>query len=257
VFRPPVHHSVAVTSGQILLVLVASAAGAWVKGVTGLGYPLLAVPLIALGTGVENAVVIVAFPNLAANAYLCWEARLGRGESRDLPRLVVAGVVGAVLGTLALLQLPETPLLLALAVTILVFSVLFLRHPELRMAEATSHRWSPVAGFTSGIMQGAVGVSGPVVATWLHGYRLTKTAYVFSVTLIFGVTGAVQVGVLATQGAFTVDRLQASAVALAAVVVMIPLGLSLRERLAGPTFERAVLGVLVVSAVALLYRVWG
>lgn len=243
------------TSGQLLLVLVASAAGAWVKGVTGMGYPLLAIPLIALGTGVEDAVVIVATPNVAANAYLTWEARAGRAGSRDLPRLVLVGTVGAVIGTLALLRLPETPLLVALALTILGFVVLFVRAPGLRLREATTRRWSPVVGGVAGLMQGAVGVSGPIVATWLHGYRLPKEAYVYSVTLIFGITGAVQLAVLIARGALTAERLVASAVAGAAVLVAIPLGVALRRRLAGPAFERAVLAVLVVSAVSLLIEV--
>ena len=100
-------------------------------------------------------------------------------------------------------------------------------------------------------MQGAVGVSGPVVATWLHGYRLPKETYVFSITLIFGVTGAVQLATLGGQGQFTAERLLAAAAAAVPVAVCIPLGVRLRQRLAGPAFERAVLAVLVISAISL------
>ena len=39
-------------------------------------------------------------------------------------------------------------------------------------------------------------VPGPVVATWLHGYRLPVTTYVYSITLIFGVAGAAQLAML-------------------------------------------------------------
>lgn len=245
-----------VTAGQLVVIVVASAVGAGVKGVTGMGYPLLAVPLIAVATGVEDAVVVVAAPNLAANAYLCWEARRARHETRDLGRLLVFGVAGAVVGTVALVNLPEQPLLVALALTIIAFVGLFLREPELRIDESVSRRWSPLAGSIAGLMQGGVGVSGPVVATWLHGYRLAKTAYVFSITLIFGVTGAVQLSVLLAGGAVTGDRAVAALAAAVPVAVMIPLGLRLRDRLAGPTFERVVLAVLLVSALSLLLRVF-
>lgn len=243
------------TGWEIVVVVVASALGAGIKGVTGMGYPIVAVPLIALALGVEDAVVIVAVPNLAANAYLCWEARGARHEARDLPRLVVAGVLGAVVGTVALVSLPETPLLVALALTIVAFVVLFLREPELRIDPVTSRRWSPVAGALAGVMQGSVGVSGPVVATWLHGYRLAPRPYVFAITLIFGMTGASQLAVLVGQGAFTEERVLGSLAAAVPVAVMIPVGLALRDRLAGPTFERAVLAVLVLSSVSLLARV--
>src|SRR5690606_25699853 len=96
--------------------------------------------------------------------------------------------------------LPAEPILVTLALMIVAFVVLFIREPELRLTAAVSRRWSPLAGTLAGLMQGAVGVSGPVVATWLHGYRLAPRAYVFAVTLIFGITGAVQVVVLLVQG---------------------------------------------------------
>lgn len=240
------------TPGQLTVVLLASAAGAFVKGVTGLGYPVLAVPLIALVCGIEDAVVVVALPNLAANVVLCWEAREHRGGARDLDRLVGLGIVGAVLGTILLVRLPEAPLRIALAAAITFFVVQFLRRPELRMDPLTARRWSPLAGAVAGMMQGAVGVSGPVVATWMHGYRLHRDAYVFAITTIFGVTGAVQIAVLGAQRGFTSDRLVGSVVAGLAVAAAIPLGLRLRRRLAGRAFERAVLAVLVVSAVSLV-----
>lgn len=243
------------TGAEIAIVVFASAIGAFVKGVTGMGYPVIAVPLIALVLGVEEAVVVVAAPNLAANVYLCWEARAARHESRDLSRLVGFGVIGAIVGTILLVRLPENPLLILLALTIVGFVVQFMRDPELRIDPAAAHRWAPLAGTLAGLMQGAVGVSGPVVATWLHGYRLPKNAYVFSITLIFGVSGAAQLVVLLGQGEMTGDRALASAMAAIPVAVMIPLGLRLRRRLDGPAFERAVLVVLLVAAVALVVRV--
>lgn len=243
------------TTTQLLVVAGASAVGALVKGVTGMGYPVVAIPLIALVVGLEDAVVIVALPNLAANTYLCWEARSGRHGTRDLGRLVGFGTVGALVGTVALTSLPEAPLKLVLAAMIAYFVVQFLRHPELHLDRLTARRWSPVAGSLAGVMQGAVGVSGPVVATWLHGYRLARSSYVFSITLIFGVTGAAQIAVLGAQGQFERDRLVAAAVAAVPVAVATALGLRLRRRLGGPGFDRAVLAVLVGSAVSLVAEV--
>lgn len=243
------------TGAEIAVVLGASLLGAFVKSVTGMGYPLVAVPLITLAVGIEDAVVVVAAPNLVANGLLCFGARDGRDEARDLRILIGYGLAGAVLGTLALVSVPEDPLLVLLAATIGVFVVNFVRSPELRIAPATSQRWSPVAGGLAGVMQGAVGVSGPVVATWLHGYRLSTSAYVYSVTAIFGATGAVQFLLLLGAGEVTLDRAAVSAMAFVPVLAMIPVGTSLRRRLGGRGFELAVLAVLVASGLALVVRV--
>jgi uncharacterized membrane protein YfcA len=242
----------ALTSTQLLVVAGASLLGATVKSVTGLGYPVLAIPLIALVLGVDDAVVLVALPNFAANAYLCWESRDVRDQTRDLPTLVGFGIVGAVIGTFALVRLPEEPLLIVLALTIGVFVVNFLRRPDVAIDPRTATRWSPFIGTIVGILQGAIGVSGPVVATWVHGYRLHPRVFVHTVTFIFGVTGAAQIVVLVAQGQFSRDRLVAAAVAAVPVAVVTPLGVRLRDRLAGPLFDRAVLAVLLASAVSLV-----
>lgn len=243
------------SGAEIAVVLGASLLGAFVKSVTGMGYPLLAVPLIALALGIEDAVVIVSGPNAVANAALCWQARDGRSDTRDLPVLVATGFAGAFLGTFLLVTLPEDPLLIVLALTMVVFVVNYLRSPELRLQPATTRRWSPVVGSIAGVMQGALGVSGPVVGAWMHGYRLTSQAYVFSVTLIFGVAGSVQLVLLALSGRYTGERLSVSALAMVPVVVVLPLGMRWRRRLGGRGFDLAVLGVLLASGAALVVRV--
>lgn len=245
------------TTSQLLVVAVASLLGATVKSVTGLGYPVLAIPLIALVLGVEDAVVLVALPNFAANSYLWWESRDVSDQTRDLPRLVGFGVVGAVIGTVALVRLPEEPLLVVLALTVVVFVANFLLRPDVAIDPVTATRWSPAVGTVVGLLQGSIGVSGPVVATWVHGYRLAPRVFVHTVTFIFGVTGAVQILVLAVQGQFTRDRLVAAVVAGIPVALVTPLGVRLRDRLAGAAFERAVLVVLLASAVSLVVDALG
>jgi uncharacterized membrane protein YfcA len=92
---------------------------------------------------------------------------------------------------------------------------------------------------------------------WFHGYRLGKDAFVFSVTLLFLVSGAAQALLLLATGEFDRDRSVAAALAMLATLAMIPVGTRLRGRLDIATFERLVLALLVVSAAALVARSLG
>ncbi|MFV0315970.1 MAG: TSUP family transporter [Microthrixaceae bacterium] len=240
------------TVDQLLLIAVASLAGAMVKSVVGMGYPVLAVPLIALGLGVEDAVVVVALPNLAANAYLWWESRDATATAGPMGRFLVFGSLGAVLGTVALVRLAPEPLMIVLALSVVVFVVNFLARPDFELAPALARRLSPLVGMVAGLLQGAIGVSGPVVAGWVHTYKLPPRAFVHSITAVFGLTGAIQVIVLALQGQFTSARFAGIAVAAVPVAAVMPVGVRLRNRLAGSTFDRVVLAALSVSAVSLL-----
>ena len=39
------------------------------------------------------------------------------------------------------------------------------------------------------MMQGAVGVSGPIIGSWLYAYRLPRDAYILSLSVLFLITG--------------------------------------------------------------------
>lgn len=239
---------------QILVVLAAAVLGSFVKAVTGMGFPLLAVPLAALAVGIEDAVVVFVLPNMFANVVLCYDVRDARSQTRDLSRLLIPGVVTTFVGTVALVNLPEEPLLIVLVVTIALFLTNAVSRPDLHLDDAQTKRWAPVVGAVTGIMQGSVGISGPVVAGWYHAYRLSSRAFVYTVTMVFGVTGLMQVAVLTAAGAFTAQRLWVSALVLIPVVATLPLGRSLRQYLGGPGFEAAVLGVIAVSGLAIIVR---
>ena len=99
-----------------------------------------------------------------------------------------------------------------------------------------------------------MGVSGPIVAMWFHGYRLSKNAYVFSVTALFLMSGAAQLVVLMLTGQYDRDRIVAAALALVATLAVIPVGTRLRDRVGGQTFERLILILLIVSGCSLILR---
>ena len=240
---------------ELAFVLAASAAGVSVKSVTGIGYPLFAIPLLAAVVGLEDAVVAVSAPAAVANLLLVWQVRRSWAQTRDLPVLMAAGVAGSLVGVFALVSLPEPPLLLMLAAMITAYAVTNLRTGGLAVTPRTGRRWSPPAGFAAGLAQGSVGVSGPVVVAWFHAYRLPRDAFILSITSVFLLSGTAQIAALWAAGAYTTDRLAASAVALAPVLLLTPLGPGLRHRLSSAGFERAVLAVLVASALALVLRV--
>ncbi len=242
------------SESDLILVAVVALIGSFVKSVTGMGYPLIAVPALALVIGVESAVAVIAIPNVILNALLNWDVRETRHETRNLPVLVGAALLGGVAGTFVLINAPERPLLIGLAISVLAFVVLRRIQPDLELTEATTRKWSPFVGLAAGVSHGAVGVSGPIVALWFHGYRLSKDAYVFCVTALFLVSGLAQLGVLIGADALGRDRLVASAVGLVATLLVMPIGTRVRDRLAGEAFERLILILLVGSGISLLWR---
>ena len=106
---------------EFLVVALAVILGSLVKGVTGLGLPLTAVPVIAFFVGVEDAVVIMAAPTAVSNAMLVREHRHELRSAEHLPLFAGLGAVGAVLGAWALPRINERALLMVLTLLLAAF----------------------------------------------------------------------------------------------------------------------------------------
>ena len=238
---------------ELIIVLAAIVAGSTIKAVTGMGLPVIAIPVAAMFVSFEDAVIVIAFPNLLANAALATRERRHWSATRDLPVLIVAGVVGAALGTILFVSVSEKPLVAALIVVIVFYVVTFLAHPDLRTTPARSLRLAPAVGTVGGVFQGAVGISGPIVGPWIHSYRLERGAHVLSVTTLFFASGLAQFTILVAHGDLS-GRVTATLLACIPVLAAIPLGSRMRHHISGRAFDLAVIGILSISAVSLTIR---
>jgi uncharacterized membrane protein YfcA len=252
-FAASTDQNVIVTGTQLAIVLTAVVIGSLVKAVTGMGLPLIVVPIASLFVDVNDAVVVIALPNVLANVVLGSRERHSIAETRDLPALATAGIVGAVGGTLLFVNLPETPLVIALIIAICGYVMLFFVHPELRMAPRQSKRWAPIVGVVGGTFQGAIGISGPVFGSWIHSYRLPRSAHILSVTFLFFITGLTQLAILVTNGELS-GRLTATLLACIPVLGSIPIGTRLRDRVSTRGFDLAIVAMLCLSVIALAAR---
>jgi uncharacterized membrane protein YfcA len=244
------------TGTELTIVLIAVIVGSVVKAVTGMGLPIIAIPIAALFVDLDDAVVTIAFPNLLANGVLSFRERSHVRETRDLPVLAVASVIGAVIGAIAFVSLPEEPLVILLIIAILGYVITFFFKPDLQIGPERSRRLAPAVGGVAGVFQGAIGISGPIVGSWIFSYRLPRGAHIFSVTSLFLVSGTTQFLVLAGSGELA-GRMGASLLACIPVLGSIPVGAWLRNRVSARGFDLAVVGMLIASIGALAVKAVG
>jgi uncharacterized protein len=238
---------------EVLLVVAAMFLGAFVKGVSGVGLPLLAVPVMATFLGVEHAVVVMTIPGILTNLWLLWRHRRHLRLLGNLASLLVLGCVGAVVGTYGLKALDPRLLALALVAVIATYVALFLRNEAVQIPARLAGWMSPPVGLAAGLLQGSTGISGPVLSTYLHALRLPKHMFVVSVATLFGAFAFVQGITLLQLGLYTTERVAQSLLALIPMMVAMPLGARLTDRMSQRAFDHFVLAILVATALKLLY----
>ncbi|MGI9623600.1 MAG: sulfite exporter TauE/SafE family protein [Acidimicrobiales bacterium] len=238
---------------EAVVALLAIVVGSLLKSISGFGLPLVAIPAISFVADIETAVAAVALPNLALNFVLAWRERDHYGETRDLPVLGATGFVGAIAGTIILVSVPSEPLIALLVVVVTAYAFMFFKAPDFRIGPARSQQLSPYIGTTAGAMQGAIGISGPIVVAWIHSYRLPRGANILSVTALFSLASLAQVPTLAISNQMR-GLWAVALIGCVPAVATVPLGARLRESLSSEGFDRFVVITLTVAVLGLAIR---
>jgi uncharacterized membrane protein YfcA len=240
-----------VSGSEVAIVIVAVFFGATVKGVTGMGLPLVAVPIMTLFVPAETAVAVITIPNIVTNATLIFRQRHARRETKHLGIFVGTGVVGALAGSLTLGEVSDSVTRLALAGLVATYLVIALAKPSLQISERGARRLRWPLGLFAGLVQGGTGVSGPIVGTWHHSLRLSQDAFVLSVSAVFLTSTMTQAFVLGAKGSFD-GRLTVSLLLTALSILAVPVGARIRPHVSLEAFRSLVLVILAVSCVSLV-----
>ena len=228
---------------SVFIMLVALAAGAVVKGATGMGLPLVALPVLTAFFGLQHAVGLMTIPLIVTNAWQVWRFReeARAAQLGFMPWFLVGGVVGIAIGTWALTTLPERILVLALGTILLTYVVLRLAAPHWSLSLQLAKRLGPLAGIGGGTLQGATGISAPIGVTFIHSMNLERTAHVFAVSAMFLTFSVVQLPSLWIAGVMRPEWLLQGLLALVPILLFMPLGQWASGKLSRKAFDRIIL----------------
>jgi uncharacterized membrane protein YfcA len=239
----------------VFIILTTIATGAFIKGVTGLGLPIFAIPALAMFVPVENAIVIMALPSLFANLWLIVVHREHLPIIRQHRAFLLLGFVGALLGTWFLANVNDFLLRVILATWLGLYLV------QHYAGWSTTRRYtdkSSVAGalgLAAGTLQGTTGISAPIIAPYYHARGLTLSAYAFAVASTFAMLSVAQLSVMATADLFTPTLLGYSVLATVTTLTFVPAGVRIGRKLQQATFDRLLPLVFVLIELKLVYDI--
>ncbi|PRZ41463.1 hypothetical protein CLV47_10910 [Antricoccus suffuscus] len=219
------------------------------QALTGFGFALLGVPLLALAVDAHTAVVAITTVELALTAVIAIR-EWSHVQWRSVIVVTLASFVGIPIGLYVLATFDEHLLNAVIAVVVLVFAAII----AFGLTVPRGPRTEIVAGVSSGVLLASTGMNGPPLVAAFQAMGLSPRSFratlqaAFTVQIIIVVIGFV----LTDQ--FTGQSVTVAATAIPALVIGWFLGDKLFHRLTGPHFRRLVLGTLVVSGVLTLIR---
>jgi hypothetical protein len=240
----------------VIFSIIGLALGGILKGATGAGAPIVAVPVMAMYFGVPVAVTIFAVPNLLANA---WQAWAYRKQQLPLPFMLMfagGGAAGTLVGTMLLANLPGSALTLIVAFAVFIYVAFRLMRPGWVLRYPLAEKLSLVIGALSGTMFGASGLSAPVTLSFLNAMRLERPQFIGTVTFFFTMMAVVQIPALFAYGIMDGRKFLISTAALFPIIAFMPVGSWLARHFSREVFDRLVLVLLTGIAIRLVAQAW-
>lgn len=230
---------------EILIALIVVTFAGAVHGTFGLGFPMVATPVLALLTDVQTAILLTLAPNIAVNL---WSMLRGGNLRESVGRfwhVAVWMLVGSAIGTLILVAMDPNPFRLLLAAVIL----LYLTGDRLKRLD-----WSWIsrhprgagagAGFLGGVLGGTVNVGGPALMIYFLEMRVSALVVVQAINLDFLLGKSTQAATFAVLGVLTPTLLLFSLPLGVMALAGLRSGMWLRDRFSADSYRGWLRGLL-------------
>ena len=238
-------------TAETLPFLFATFAGAFVAGLSGIAFGLVAASIwLYILTPLQTATLIVAF-GLLIQGYSVWKLRKAL-DWRKLWPFLAGAALGVPAGVTLLVWSNPKSLRIAVGIVLIAYSLYAFFRPALKPITTGGRPADAAAGFLNGVLGGLTGLAGILVMIWcgLRGWpkEVQRTIFQPVAVAVFLMSAAW----LGAKGTVTSETAKLFVMGLPCVATGTWLGLKMFGRIDETTFRKIVLALLFVSGVTLM-----
>ena len=233
------------SAGQLVAVVAIAALATVVQGVSGFGFSLASMPLLAALLGVERALAIQTTLGVASNAATALRSRRDvlRGTAA---RMLTATVVGMPFGWLMLNHVSGRALKLLVGIVVGLLAIALAIDVRIK---ASGPIVDLVSGYVAGVLSTSTGTNGPPLVVALSGRRLPAAQQRATLSSCFAVSNVIVFTALWATGRIDHTVIVAVASALPVLFLASLLGHRIFDRLHQHHYERLIVILLFASAI--------
>lgn len=241
-----------IAAGHVASAVAILLAAYFIRGITGFGSGLIAVPLLALFLPLKFVVPLMLLLDFTASIVM-GGFNFKRVKWGEIGVLIPFGIVGVLLGTTLLVNLPAAPMLLALAGFVFVFAVRNVLN--LHGDKLVSKGWAVPAALTGGTVGALFGTGGPPYVIYLSHRIREKSDLRATFAALFFTDGLARIASFLVAGLLVDSQVWlAYLVSLPIMLVALYLGGRAHVGLTQSQMTRLVGVLLLVSSLSLLFK---
>ena len=231
-------------------------AGGVVKGATGVGLPLVLVPLAAQFVPLPVTVALLTVPMVATNVTQAMEGGHTLAAIRGMWPILVFVIAGLLVGVHLLLTIDLRLLELILGVSFVALALLLAALPRIRIGDRAARWAGPAVGLAAGVLGGMSAMFGPPMIAYLVGRGTDPDSFLKQMAIFAFTASLTMLLALGGSGSMAGWDFAIAAVAILPIQAGMPLGRQLRRRTKPQWFRLAVLLVLALGGLDMLRRAW-
>lgn len=239
----------------LMLVLAIMMFSGLVHGTLGLGFPMVATPMLAVFLDVRTAILITLLPTVAVNIVSIWHSRDELQSVRQFVPLYWFVLLGSLLGAFVLAKTDPDPFRLLLAGLILLYLWSNLSG-QVKYRWLSSHRLIAmlVFGFLAGFSGGTTNVMVAILIIFFLSLDVPRQTLVPALNTCFMIGKLSQILIFAIAGLISMTLLYETAPLAVAAVIALIFGQQLREKIDVEVYKKILQALLAVLAITLIWQ---
>ena len=239
----------------LLMVVAIMLFAGLVHGTLGLGFPMVATPMLAVSFDVRSAILITLLPTVAVNLMSIWNSRESINKVRQFWPLTGFTLLGSIIGAYILATVDPDPFRLVLAGLILLY--LWTNYSG-RISLQWIGNYPMIAmilfGLLAGLSGGITNVMVAILIIFFLSLKVPRTTMVPALNSCFLVGKVSQIVVLSMAGMISSSLLiETFPLALVAVSALL-FGQTLRNKIALDVYRKILQLLLAVLAIVLMLQ---
>ena len=235
-------------------IAVALLLGGMAKGITGIGVPLIAMPILSQFLPIRHAVLLLSMPIILGNIPQALEGGQVLATARKIAAPITGTVIGNIVGVAILLSLNPGHAQAASGALLIVAATLMLAAPKLNLPPAWQKPVGFALGFGAALMESIASVPGPLLATYLISSGATGRAFTKQIAIILVVSIVTLLTTFSGAAHASAADLAISAAASLPAIAGMWLVRPLRDNMSPRSFRMVVLLFVLVAASQMIWK---
>jgi len=224
-----------------------------IHGTLGLGFPMVATPMLATMMDVRSAILITLLPTMAVNIASIANNKSSLASTRPFLPLVLFALLGSIAGASVLAVTDPAPFRIVLAALILLYLWNGIRIPQQWLMN-NSLLAMAIFGLIAGVSAGTTNVMVAILIIYFMSLDTPRSTLVPALNSCFLVGKMSQIVVLAIAGLVSTRLMLETAPLAVAAVIALLLGQRLQPRIQVNTYQAILRKLLLLLAIVLIYQ---